>query len=70
MKNGKDFFISKSLDENTLYFISENCQIFKIKKSVYFNKYLELRNNQEVRNLFCEVIMGTKTRKPKNLPRI
>ena len=50
-------------------------KFLKLKKlEVFQQNYLELRNNQEVRNLFCElvciIIMSTKTRKPKNLPRI
>ena len=50
-------------------------KFLKLKKMECFEKnYLEMRNNQEVRNLFCEIvciiIMSTKTRKPLTLPRI
>uniref|UniRef100_A0A6C0J680 Uncharacterized protein n=1 Tax=viral metagenome TaxID=1070528 RepID=A0A6C0J680_9ZZZZ len=50
-------------------------KFLKLKKiDVYKNNYLELRNSQEVRNLFCElvciIIMSTKTRKPNNLVKI
>lgn len=50
-------------------------KFLKLKKMECFEKnFLELRNNQEVRNLFCElvciIIMSTKTRKPLSLPRI
>lgn len=50
-------------------------KFLKLKKiECYEKNYLELRNSQEVRNLFCEmvciIIMSTKTRKPLNLPRI
>ena len=50
-------------------------KFLKLKKIDVFEKnYLELRNSQEVRNLFgelvCIIIMSTKTRKPKNIIRI
>ena len=50
-------------------------KFLKLKKIESFEKnYLEMRNNQEIRNMFCElvciIIMSTKTRKPLSLPRI